>query len=85
MVKFMRKFITSILIMCVLLFIMFEILTSSTSIMETVSFSFGVWKNNIFPSLFPFFVLSEFLINYGFIEFVSELFKPIMNKLFKVK
>ena len=81
----MRKFITSILIMCVLLFIMFEILTSSTSIMETVSFSFGVWKNNIFPSLFPFFVLSEFLINYGFIEFVSELFKPIMNKLFKVK
>ena len=81
----MKKFITSVLIMCVLLFVMFEILTSSTSIMETVSFSFGVWKNNIFPSLFPFFVLSEFLINYGFIELVSELFKPIMNKFFKIK
>ena len=81
----MRKFITSVLIMCVLLYIMFEILTSSSSIMETVSFSFGVWKNNIFPSLFPFFVLSEFLINYGFIELISELFKPIMNKYFKIK
>lgn len=71
--------------MIVLLFIMFEILTSSSSIMDTVSFSFGVWKNNIFPSLFPFFVLSEFLVNYGFIELVSELFKPIMNKCFKIK
>ena len=81
----MRKIVESVLIMCVLLFIMYEILTSSSSIMDTVGFSFGVWKNNIFPSLFPFFVLSEFLINYGFIELVSELFKPIMNKCFKVK
>lgn len=81
----MRKLIVSIMIMIILLFIMFEILTSSTSIMHTISFSFGIWKNNIFPSLFPFFVLSDFLINYGFIELVSELFKPIMNNFFKVK
>ena len=81
----MRKLIVSIMIMIILLFIMFEILTSSTSIMDTISFSFGIWKNNIFPSLFPFFVLSDFLINYGFIELVSELFKPIMNNFFKVK
>ena len=81
----MRKICVSVLIMVVLMFMMFEILSSSNSIMETVSFSFGIWKNNIFPSLFPFFVLSEVLVNYGFIEFVSELFKPIMNKCFKVR
>lgn len=81
----MRKIITSVFIMGILLFVMFEILTSSESIMETVGFSFGVWKNNIFPSLFPFFVLSEILINYGFIELVGEIFKPFMNKIFKVK
>lgn len=81
----MRKICISVLIMSLLLFIMFEILTSSSSIMETVGFSFGVWKNNIFPSLFPFFVLSEVLVNYGFIELVGELFKPIMNKCFKLK
>ena len=85
MVKFMRKIVESVLIMVVLLFVMFEILTSSSSIMDTVGFSFGVWKNNIFPSLFPFFVLSEILVNYGFIELVGEIFKPIMNKVFKVR
>ena len=81
----MKKVIISISIMSILLFIVFEILTSSGSIMETIGFSFGVWKNNIFPSLFPFFILSEILINYGFIELVGELFKPIMNKFFKLK
>lgn len=81
----MRKIVTSVFIMFVLLFIMFEILSSSTSIMETVGFSFGIWKNNIFPSLFPFFVLSEILVNYGFIELVGEVFKPVMNKVFKMR
>ena len=71
--------------MFVLIFCMFQILTSSESIISTIDFSFGVWKNNIFPSLFPFFVLSHILINYGFVELVGELFKPIMNKVFKLR
>ena len=81
----MKKIIISVVIMFVLIFFVFEILTSSVSIMDTIGFSFGVWKKNIFPSLFPFFVLSELLINYGFIELVGELFKPIMNKVFKLR
>lgn len=81
----MRKNIVSILIMFILTFITFQILISSTDILNSVAFSFNIWKNSIFPSLFPFFVISEILINYGFIEFVGELFKPIMYKLFKTK
>ena len=80
----MKQKIISILIMSFLLFIAIEILTESKEILDTVAYSFSIWKNNLFPSLFPFFVLSEILINYGFIELVGELFKPIMNRLFKV-
>lgn len=79
----MKKRITSIIIMITLMFIGMEILTSSEQILNSVKFSLSIWANNIFPSLFPFFVLSELLINYGFIEFVGELLKPIMIKLFK--
>ena len=81
----MKKIFVSVLIMVLLIFVMFEVLTSSQSIIQTIGFSFGVWKNNIFPSLFPFFVLSQLLINYGFIELVAEIFKPIMNVIFKVR
>ena len=79
----MRKKGTTILIMTLLLLIAFEILTTSKAILETVSFSFQIWKNNIFPSLFPFFILSELLIAYGFVEFLGEICKPLMVRFFK--
>lgn len=79
----MKKNIISIFIMSVLIFFTMQILLSSEKVLETVGFSFNIWKNSIFPSLFPFFVISEILVNYGFIEFVGELFKPIMQTVFK--
>lgn len=71
-------------IMAVLLSIAFLILTESKAVMEAVLFSFQIWKNNIFPSLFPFFLLSELFIQYGFVEFLGELLKPIMNRIFRI-
>lgn len=78
------KKIQSILILFFLIFIGFEILTESESILSSVNFSLNIFKENIFPSLFPFFILSSLLINYGFIEFMGNLFKLPMNKIFKI-
>ncbi|MEG2322246.1 MAG: nucleoside recognition domain-containing protein [Bacilli bacterium] len=80
----MKKILLSILIMIILIFCGFEILTESNTILNAVTSSFSIWINNLFPSLFPFFVLSEILINYGFIELIGELFKPIFEKIFKI-
>lgn len=76
--------IISTSIMTLLLSITFFILTESKAVMEAVLFSFQIWKNNIFPSLFPFFLLSELLIQYGFVEFLGELLKPVMNRIFRI-
>lgn len=81
----MKKILTSTIIMFTLLFFCIQILLNSQEVMKSVIFSFNIWKNNIFPSLFPFFVISSLLINYGFIEMISEIFKPLMSKLFKIK
>ncbi len=72
-------------IIILLLFICKEILTESKSIMDAVSFSLSIFKKNIFPSLFPFFVLSEIMVKCGMTEFIGNLLKPMMNKLFKIK
>lgn len=72
------------LILVLLLFVGVEILTESESIMNSVLFSFQIWYHNIFPSLFPFFVLSELLIRYGFVEFLSELCKRFMYVFFRM-
>ena len=75
--------IKNILYLFVLIFVLFEMLLNSSAIINSVSFSFNLCINNLFPSLFPFMILSNILIEYGFVIICSELFKPIMNKVFK--
>lgn len=43
-----------------------------------------VWWEVVFPSLLPFFILSEFLIRFGVVSFAGTLLEPIMRPLFKV-
>ena len=43
-----------------------------------------MWWNVVFPSLLPFFIISEFLIRFGVVSFIGALFEPIMRPLFRV-
>ena len=38
----------------------------------------------VFPSLLPFFLLSEVLLAYGVVHFLGECFEPLMRPLFNV-
>lgn len=79
----MKKF-SNFIIMILVLYISLQVLMNSSSVVKSVIFSIDIFKNNVFPSLFPFMVLSSLLINYGFVEFSAKLFKKLMNKLFKM-
>ena len=65
-------------------FTIFFIIMNSYEIMENIRFSFSLCITNLFPSLIPFMLLSNILINYNFINDLSDIFSTIMNKLFKV-
>lgn len=64
--------------------LVFFILLNSYEIMENIRFSFSLCVNNLFPSLIPFMLLSNLLIKYDFIDDLSDIFKPLMTKFFKV-
>lgn len=74
----------SVLIMFILVFFCFVILSNSNEVLNSVRFSIDIFKNNVFPSLFPFFILSSLLIKFGLPEFMSSIFKKMMYFLFKV-
>ena len=80
----MKKILESVFIIIILIFLGIETLTESDTVLKAVEFALDIWKSNIFPSLFPFFMLSEFLIHYGFVELVSELFRNLMQKMFRI-
>lgn len=79
----MKKIITNILFLILYLIFGFFILKYSKEVINSIHFSYSIWLNNIFPTLFPFFILSHFLIKYGFVEIISEILKPVVCKLFK--
>jgi len=59
-------------------------ISNSFEIVESVKLSFSLCINNLFPSLIPFMLLSNILINYNFVEDLSIIFNKIMTKFFKV-
>ena len=76
MKKIMKLTLFTILILIILI--------NSYQIMESIRFSFSLCINNLFPSLIPFMLLSNILINYNFINDLSDMLKNITTKFFKV-
>lgn len=78
----MKKRNGSLPLICLLVIISISLILYSENVIESVSFSISVWKDNLFPSLFPFFVVSNLLIEYNFIDILGKYFGKIMPKLF---
>lgn len=44
----------------------------------------AIWWDVLFPSLFPFFVLSEVMLGFGIVHFLGKLLDPLMKPLFRI-
>jgi sporulation integral membrane protein YlbJ len=44
----------------------------------------NLWWNVVFPSLLPFFILSEILMGLGIVHFIGVLLEPLMRPVFNV-
>lgn len=64
--------------------IIFLILKNSIEIIESIRFSFNICVNNLFPCLIPFMIISNILINYNFVQDISDILSNITTKIFKV-
>lgn len=78
----MKKNIYNLLILILLSFILLFILIFSNEVLDCVLIAIKIWKENIFTSLFPFFIITDLLISYGMVDLLAEATKKIMNKLF---
>lgn len=43
-----------------------------------------MWWEIVFPSLLPFFIVSEVLIGFGVVKFIGVLLEPLMRPVFRV-
>lgn len=81
----MKKNLYNFIILSLLLFILISILLNPKEIIEAGTFSLEIWKKNIFPSLFPFFILADLLVNYGFVRLVGTILKKPIESFFHLR
>ena len=74
------SFLPSILIFIFFIFIF----VYQDDVKNVISFSISLWKDNLFPSMYPFLLLSDLLINYDFVDLLASLMGNIIKKVFNV-
>ena len=80
----MKKKFLNTLIIVLLIILLYDLLNNSYLIKESIIISFDLWKNNIFPYLFPFFIISDLLISINIIDLINKYLNKWMYKLFKI-
>lgn len=67
----------------IFIFVIFlSLLFTPNLILNEVSSAINVFINVLFPSIFPFYLISNILINYNFCETLNKYFSKITNFLF---
>jgi len=68
---------------CILFFVV-GMITHPKTVFDGSLTGLKAWWNIVFPSLLPFFIASELLMNFGVVHFMGVLLEPMMRPLFNV-
>lgn len=80
----MKRKIINLLVVSMCSLVLVEILFNKTLVFDTISYSLKIWISSIFPSLFPFFIISDLLIKYNVTNYIPKGIKSIFRRFFKV-
>lgn len=80
----MKGFIKKTVIPILLIVFTTYIIINPYCLIHSVEYSTELFVYNIFPTLFPFFIISEFLTNYKITYIIGKALKKIVGNLFKI-
>ena len=80
----MKQKIFNGLIILSFLVLFFEVLLHKKIVFDTISYSINIWINTLIPSMFPFFIISDILINYQITNYIPKFIKYYFAKIFNV-
>ena len=81
----MKRKYQELLVVLIILFIYLGIFTKPKLIIETGITSINIFKNKLFPSIFPFFVLAYLLLNLGIATKISDKINPLFKRIFNIE
>ncbi len=76
--------ISKYIIIFILSIILVQIVSNPKLSISSASEGLNLWFNLLVPSLFPFILISDLLVSFGFIDLFSKYLEPIMRPVFNV-
>ena len=80
----MKRKILNIIIIIITLFLLVQIIIKKSLVFDSINYALNIWVNNLIPTLFPFFIISDILINYKFTDYIPRIFRKICKYLFNI-
>lgn len=77
------KYKNIIIIICSLFFLV-NLIIYRNLVFDIVGFSLNIWITSLLPALFPFFIVSDILINYDVIKYFPKVIRNSIKYLFNV-
>ena len=80
----MKEKIFNICIIIISLFVLSQLLIKKAIIYSSILYALNIWVNNLIPALFPFFIISDILINYNITEYIPKTIRNICKSIFNI-
>ena len=82
--KYYKMSLPKILFLIIILISLIGIILNPVLSLDSARSGLSVWFSIVIPSLLPFFIISEILIQIGFVDFIGKLLEPFMKPLFNL-
>ena len=80
----MKEKILNIIVIIISLFVLGQLLINKTIIYSSIMYALNLWVESLVPALFPFFIISDILINYNIMEYIPKIIKECCKRLFNI-
>jgi len=78
------KSLTGIVKSLILMGIFISLMVFPKEVFEASLRGLNTWWNIVFPALLPFFIVSNLMMSFGIVHFLSVLLEPVMRPIFNV-
>lgn len=80
----MKRNLLNIIVIIITLFVLYQVIIEKTMVYSSINYALNIWVNNLIPTLFPFFIISDILINYNLTLYIPKIFKKMCKQLFRI-
>lgn len=80
----MKNKILDMIIVVSFIILLGSILVNKQIVFDIITYSLNVWVNTLIPSMFPFFVITDILINYNITEYIPKFVTKFFSWLFNI-